>query len=140
VYINIQRQTLEHIKISSNNKRKERLFQPGMLAHAFNPSSWEAEAGRFLEFKASLVYKMSSRTAKATEKPCLETPSPPPKKRSVSFPLSPSAYKPKVGLGHSLETGLEGVGPCTLRLLASPLVSPHRWMHTPKPQKSFQSA
>jgi hypothetical protein len=23
-------------------------FQPGMVAHAFNPSTWEAEAGKFL--------------------------------------------------------------------------------------------
>jgi hypothetical protein len=34
------------------------------------------------EFEASLVYKVSSRTARAiTEKPCLETPPPPPKKK-----------------------------------------------------------
>ena len=50
------------------------------MAHAFNPSTWEAEAGRFLrrisEFKASLVYKVSSRTARATEKSCLENPPP----------------------------------------------------------------
>jgi hypothetical protein len=43
-----------------------------MVTHAFDPSTWEAEAGRF-EFKASLVYKVSSRTARAiTEKPCLK--------------------------------------------------------------------
>ena len=42
-----------------------------VAAHAFNPSTWEAEAGRF-EFKASLVYKVSSGTARATEKPCLK--------------------------------------------------------------------
>jgi hypothetical protein len=51
-----------------------------LVAHAFNPSTWEAEAGRFLrrisEFKASLVYKVSSRTARATEKSCLENPPP----------------------------------------------------------------
>jgi hypothetical protein len=33
-----------------------------VVAQAFNPSTWEAEAGGFL----------SSRTARATEKPCLE--------------------------------------------------------------------
>jgi hypothetical protein len=30
------------------------------MVHAFNPSTWEAEAGRSLEFEASLVYKVSS--------------------------------------------------------------------------------
>jgi hypothetical protein len=33
-----------------------------VVAHTFNPSTWEAEAGGFL----------SSRTARATEKPCLK--------------------------------------------------------------------
>jgi hypothetical protein len=33
-----------------------------VVAHAFNPSSWEAEAGKFL------VYRVSSRTARATQK------------------------------------------------------------------------
>jgi hypothetical protein len=39
-----------------------------MVAHAFNPSTWEAEAGRFLSSEASLVYKVSSRTARATQR------------------------------------------------------------------------
>jgi hypothetical protein len=39
-----------------------------MVVHAFNPSTWEAEAGGFLEFKASLVYKVSSRTARAIQR------------------------------------------------------------------------
>jgi hypothetical protein len=38
-----------------------------MVAHSFNPSTREAEAGEF-EFKASLVYKVSSRTARATQR------------------------------------------------------------------------
>jgi hypothetical protein len=38
------------------------------VAHAFNPSTWEAEAGGFLTFKASLVYRVSSRTARATQR------------------------------------------------------------------------
>jgi hypothetical protein len=33
-----------------------------------NPSTWEAEAGRFPEFKASLVYRVSFRTARATQR------------------------------------------------------------------------
>jgi hypothetical protein len=38
------------------------------VAHAFNPS----RGSRISEFEASLVYKVSSRTARATEKPCLK--------------------------------------------------------------------
>jgi hypothetical protein len=40
-----------------------------VVAHAFNSSisTWEAEAGRFL-FKASLVYRVSSRTARAIQR------------------------------------------------------------------------
>jgi hypothetical protein len=39
-----------------------------VVAHAFNPSTWEAEAGGSHEFEASLVYKVSSRTARATQR------------------------------------------------------------------------
>jgi hypothetical protein len=40
------------------------ILQPGVVAHAFNPSTWEAEAGGWIsEFEAGLVYKVSSRTA-----------------------------------------------------------------------------
>jgi hypothetical protein len=38
-------------------------YRPGVVAHTFNPSTWEAE-----EFEASLVYKVSSRTARAIQK------------------------------------------------------------------------
>ena len=37
--------------------------KPGVVAHAFSPSTLEAEAGGFLQSEASLVYKVSSRTA-----------------------------------------------------------------------------
>jgi hypothetical protein len=37
--------------------------------HTFNPSTRKAEAGGFLsEFEASLVYKVSSRTARAIQR------------------------------------------------------------------------
>jgi hypothetical protein len=39
-----------------------------VVTHPFNPSTWEAEAGKFLEFEASLVYRVSSRTARAIQK------------------------------------------------------------------------
>jgi hypothetical protein len=37
------------------------------MAHAFNPSHWEAETG-ISKFEASLIYRLSSRTAKATQR------------------------------------------------------------------------
>jgi hypothetical protein len=40
---------------------------PGVVAHAFDPSTREAEAGGF-RVEASLVYKVSSRTARATQR------------------------------------------------------------------------
>jgi hypothetical protein len=38
------------------------------LAHAFKASTQEAEAGRSPEFEANLVYTMSSRTVRATQR------------------------------------------------------------------------
>jgi hypothetical protein len=41
------------------------------MAHAFNPSTREAKAeaeASISEFKASLVYKVSSKTARATQR------------------------------------------------------------------------
>jgi hypothetical protein len=39
-----------------------------VVRHAFNFSTQEAEVGRSLEFKASLLYRVNSRTAKATQR------------------------------------------------------------------------
>jgi hypothetical protein len=39
-----------------------------VVAHSFNPSIWEAEASGFSEFKANPVYRVSSRTARATQR------------------------------------------------------------------------
>ena len=38
-----------------------------MVVQAFAPNTWEAEAGTS-EFAASLVYRVSSRTARATQR------------------------------------------------------------------------
>ena len=44
-----------------------------VVAHACNLSTQEAEAGDLSEFEASLVYRVSSKTARAvSEKPCLK--------------------------------------------------------------------
>jgi hypothetical protein len=39
-----------------------------VVVYAFNPSTWEAEAGGFLEFETSLVYRVSSRTTRTTQR------------------------------------------------------------------------
>jgi hypothetical protein len=39
-----------------------------MVVHAFNPSSQEGRSRQISEFEASLVYKVSSRTARATQR------------------------------------------------------------------------
>jgi hypothetical protein len=46
------------------------MVKAGVVVYPFNPSTWETEAGRSLssEFKASLDYKVSSRTARATQR------------------------------------------------------------------------
>jgi hypothetical protein len=38
------------------------------VPHAFNPSTWEAEAGGFLSSRPALVYRVSSRTARAIQR------------------------------------------------------------------------
>ena len=40
----------------------------GVVAHTFNPSAWEAEAGRFLSLRPAWSTRVSSRTAKATKR------------------------------------------------------------------------
>jgi hypothetical protein len=60
-------ETMEE-KEEIKKKKKKKKEKPGVVAHAFNPSTWEAEAGRISEFKDSLVYKVSSRTARAIQR------------------------------------------------------------------------
>jgi hypothetical protein len=42
------------------------LLSQAVVVHAFNPSTWEAEAGGFLS--SSLVYRVSSRTAETIQR------------------------------------------------------------------------
>jgi aromatic ring-opening dioxygenase catalytic subunit (LigB family) len=52
---------------SVSNDLIKKIISPGVVVHTFSPNAQEAEAdGWISEFKASLVYKMSSRTARAT--------------------------------------------------------------------------
>jgi len=39
-----------------------------VVAHTFDPSTQKAEAGRSLTLKAKLVYRVSSRTDKTTQR------------------------------------------------------------------------
>jgi hypothetical protein len=47
---------------------KTSIISQAVAVHTFISSTWEAEAGRFCEFKASLIYRVSSRTAKVTQR------------------------------------------------------------------------
>jgi hypothetical protein len=50
-------------------KKKKKKKEPGVVTQVFNPSTREAEAGRRIsEFGASLVYRVSSRIARATQR------------------------------------------------------------------------
>jgi hypothetical protein len=67
-----------------------------LAAHAFNPSTREAEAGGFLS--SSLVYKVSSRTARATQRNPVSKNQPPPKKnknQKTTTTKNPKNQKPK---------------------------------------------
>jgi hypothetical protein len=48
---------LFNLKTQIQKKKEKQKTKPGVVAHAFNPSAWEAEAGGFL----------SSRPAWSTE-------------------------------------------------------------------------
>jgi hypothetical protein len=49
----------------SSLKREEKK-ELAVVVQVFNPSTQEADTGGFLEFEASLVFRMTSRTARAT--------------------------------------------------------------------------
>lgn len=41
-------------------------IEPGSVVHVFSPSTWEAEQAYLYEFKGSLLYTESSRSARVT--------------------------------------------------------------------------
>jgi hypothetical protein len=45
---------------------KNSIFELGVVAHIFNPSTHESDQENRCEFEASLVYSVSSRTARVT--------------------------------------------------------------------------
>ena len=48
-----------------------RALTGAMVAHAFNPSTWDAEAGRFLSLRPAWSTEFQDSQG-YTEKPCLE--------------------------------------------------------------------
>jgi hypothetical protein len=54
--------------------RQEQEFVPGVVAHTFNPSTWEAEAGGFLSSRPAGLQSKFQDSQGYTEKPCLEKP------------------------------------------------------------------
>jgi hypothetical protein len=64
------------------------IYYAFLVAHTFNPSTWEAEAGRFLSSrpKASPVYRREFQDSQDyTEKPCLENKTKQNKPQSLSI-------------------------------------------------------
>ena len=47
-------------------KNKEEKMHWATVLHTFIPNTWEAETGKFCDFEATLVYRASSRTLRAS--------------------------------------------------------------------------
>jgi hypothetical protein len=56
---------------------KKGTHKPGVVGHAFNPSTWEAEAGRFLSSRPADLQSEFQDSQDYTEKPCLKKPKKP---------------------------------------------------------------
>jgi hypothetical protein len=60
-----------------------------VVAHAFNPSTWEAEAGGFLSSRPACLQSEFQDSQGYTEKPCLEKPKKKKKKKKkINSPVS----------------------------------------------------
>jgi hypothetical protein len=65
-------------KLKKKKKDLKKKSSWAVVVHACNSSTWEAEAGGFLKFEASLVYRESSRTVRATQRNPVLNPHPTP--------------------------------------------------------------
>jgi hypothetical protein len=59
---------LNKIKFKKNQIKTKQNKCWAVVAHAFNPSTRETRGKRISEFEASLAYRVSSRTARATQR------------------------------------------------------------------------
>jgi hypothetical protein len=65
----VYRESSRRTRAKQTNKQTRIKISLAVMAHAFNPSTWEGGKGRQIsEFKASLFYRVSSRTARATQR------------------------------------------------------------------------
>jgi hypothetical protein len=56
------------------NVFRNKAFSQAMVAHIFNPSTQETELGRSLSWRPGLIYRVSSKTARDTQRnPVLKT-------------------------------------------------------------------
>jgi hypothetical protein len=58
-----------HLVLHKRHKQQSIFF---VVVYTLNPRAQQSEAGGSLKIEASLVYRDNSRTARATQKPCLE--------------------------------------------------------------------
>lgn len=58
--------SIQNPGFSLYGKTKISRLKPGVVTHAFNPSSWKAEAGRSLRSKPALCTKLQDRLRRET--------------------------------------------------------------------------
>jgi hypothetical protein len=78
---------MKSLKLISKTTRQLNLLKKyhgsqAVVAHAFNPSTWEAEADRFLSSRPAWSTRVSSRTVRAIQRNPVTIPDPPPPKVS----------------------------------------------------------
>jgi hypothetical protein len=99
--------TWRHISKTVKSKASKRYMAKGVMAHTFNPSKYISE------FKASLVYRASSRTARLQGKTLSRNPTPIPKERErclyIVFHLTAAHHSQE---GEAMPPFLKARWPC----------------------------